>query len=425
MNILVLGPGGREHALCWRLGQDQSCQQIIAWPGNPGMESVPKVICVSTPFNKENLHQIIIDYRIHLVIPGAETFLYQGVADWCAEWQVPCLGPQKGAARLEESKLYSKEVMIKAQIPTARYEDLTTAFEKDPAKVKEILSRFKKPVIKISGPSLGKGVFVCENADHALRVLEEIKQHPLNGLEEGIFIEEAVEGEEISLFFACRGTNFIYLGAAQDHKRLLDGDLGPNTGGMGTVSPVHWVTQDFVDQSIEIFLRPTLLEMQNRGAPFSGVLFLGLMVNQDGANLLEYNVRFGDPETQVILPLIEGDLSLQLLSLLRGEAFEPLNISSQTAVHVVKAARGYPGLFGANVEKGQKIHLSLDETPGVLLFFAGVRKDGDELLTHGGRVLGFTSVAPTKEQAREKVYHCLRQARFEGEQFRTDIGSKA
>jgi phosphoribosylamine--glycine ligase len=423
MNVLVLGSGGREHALSWRLAQDQSCTQVYAWPGNPGMMD-SKIKLVSLSFNKLHLQQFLRDHKISLVVPGAEKFLYEGVANWCEEWNVPCFGPDTKAAMLEKSKLFSKMIMTEAGIPTASYRDLTHSLQNDLKSAEEIVSQFKKPVIKISGPSLGKGVFVCKNPAEAVEVLRQLRNEPMAGMEEGVFVEEGVSGKEVSLFYACHGENYQFLGAAQDHKRLLDDDQGPNTGGMGTLSPVKWANDQFIAEATRIFLEPTLKRMNETGCPFKGVLFLGLMVDGKEMNLLEYNVRFGDPETQVLLPLLEGDFTDVLYSFAVGaKTPKTLSLKPHVAVHVVKAAKGYPGLFGTSVEKGQKISLNT-LSKSAKAFFAGVKKDGSHLLTDGGRVLGITAWGQDKEEARAHAYENLARITFEGEQYRKDIGSK-
>lgn len=429
MKVLILGSGGREHALAWRLGQDQSSTAIYVWPGNAGMEitSGPardKLRFLSDSFNKANLTRILREQGIDLVVPGAEKFLYEGVSDWCQEMNVPCMGPTRAAAQLEESKLFSKSVMTAAGVPTARYRDLTRAFREDIEMAFEVLKGFKKPVIKLSGPALGKGVFVCDSFAESVDALRQIKQNPMAGIEEGIFVEEGLTGKEISLFYACHEEKFLFLGAAQDHKRLLDQDKGPNTGGMGAISPVSWASQSFIDSVTENFLLPTLREMKSRGTPFSGILFLGLMVDGDSSSLLEYNVRFGDPETQTILPLIKGDLTRALSDLASGKTPEGIELKDGVAVHIVKAARGYPGLFGEKVEKGQKISARMLDDAHTQFFFAGVRKEGEELLTDGGRVLGVTTWQDNRDKARAHAYRKISELSFEGEQFRRDIGAK-
>ena len=425
MNILILGSGGREHALAWRMSLDKSVENVFVWPGNPGMFLETKLKEISEAFNFEALKKNIQEYNIELVIPGAEKFLYEGVTNECEKLGVLCFGPSMEAAMLEKSKLFSKIIMKESSIPTAAFTDLTTEFRTDLKACESILKNYQRPVIKISGPSLGKGVFVCKDSTEAFETLLKIKEHPLEGLEEGIFVEEGLEGKEVSLFFACHKENFRFLGAAQDHKRLLDQDEGPNTGGMGTVSPIKWVDEEFINHSINTFVRPTLKTMMMKGQPFSGVLFLGLMVNEKDSSLLEYNVRFGDPETQVIMPLIEGDLAQLLCSLLKEEkSLPPLTLRAESAIHVVKAARGYPGTFGQEVEKNQKIFFHPSTPNHYKFFFAGVKAQDGEFFTSGGRVLGVTAWDLTRDLARIKAYERLRDMSFSGEQFRKDIGLK-
>lgn len=429
MKILILGSGGREHALAWRLGQDQSATEIFVWPGNAGMELMTgdarkKLRLVNEPYNRASLTRFLTKNEIALVVPGAEKFLYDGVGDLCRKMKVPCMGPSKEASRLEESKLFSKTIMTDAGISTARYRDLSRAFREDIEMAFEVLKGFKKPVIKISGPALGKGVFVCDNQAEAVDALMQIKRNPMAGLEDGIFVEEGMMGKEISLFYACHEENFLFLGAAQDHKRLLDEDKGPNTGGMGAISPVEWASSKFIDSVTEKFVVPTLREMNSRGTPFAGILFLGLMVDGSDVNLLEYNVRFGDPETQAVLPLIQGDLSQALLDLSSGKTATGISLKDEVAVHIVKAAKGYPGLFGETVEKGQKITTAMMEDAHTQFFFAGVKREGEDLLTDGGRVLGVTTWEKNRDLARSHAYRKIQELTFNGEQFRKDIGTK-
>lgn len=421
MKILILGSGGREHALALRCSEDSGTEKVFVWPGNDGMKS-DKVELLTTDWSKDNLLSEIQKKNIDFVIPGAERFLYDGVADWCAEIGLICFGPSKKAALLEESKLFSKDVMVKAGVPTAAFEDLTSVFHQNSSRIDLILQKFKKPVIKLSGPALGKGVFVCSHATEAMDVISELKAHPIPGIESGIFVEEGLSGKEVSMFFACNGTDYSYLGSAQDHKRLLDNDEGPNTGGMGTISPVPWVDGKFISLVQDKFLVPTLTYMKETGNPYKGVLFLGLMVNGNEVNLLEYNVRFGDPETQVLMPLIEGDFSKTLFNFCRGENILICH-RNETAVHVVKAASGYPGLFGKEVERGKPIQLQkIPENATV--FFAGVKNQDGKLVTNGGRVLGVTARGKDKDSARRLAYESLKFVTFPGEQFRRDIGEK-
>jgi phosphoribosylamine--glycine ligase len=423
MRILILGSGGREHALAWRLSQDESCSQIYVWPGNDGIVS-DKIIKVTDNFCKEIFINFVLSKHINLVIPSSETFLYQGVSDWCSLTKTPCFGPSKLASKLEGSKLFSKKLMIDAGIETSKFQDITEYLKiSDLNSALEVIKKFKKPVLKLSGPALGKGVFVCSHFLEAAEVLNELIKKPLVGMEDGLFVEEAVEGKEISMFFACNDLGFSYLGSAQDHKRLLNDDKGPNTGGMGAVSPVPWAKEDFIQKVSEQIVRPTLIRMKEYGLPFMGILFLGLMVDKDKINLLEYNVRFGDPETQVILPLIEGDLAQFLYGVTQG-SFSNLQIKDEFAVHVVKAAHGYPGIFGHEIEKDRPISLSTDQLSEGQFFFAGVKLKDNQLHTNGGRVLGVTSWGTNLESARMKAYEAINLIHFDGEQYRSDIGAK-
>lgn len=421
MNILILGSGGREHALAWRLSKDLSANQIHVWPGNDGMLGDKINVCKDLAFSEASLNTFVTANKIDFVIPGAEKFLYEGVADWCAKINVACFGPSQKASELEKSKIFSKKLMKRAGIPTAHFEDISQEFSRDVNEAIQKLKSFEKPVIKISGPALGKGVFVCDNAEEASEVLRTLKENPIQGLDEGLMVEEQVTGKEVSMFFACNDLSYSYLGSAQDHKRLLDQDKGPNTGGMGAISPVSWVNDDFVKNVVEKFLAPTLTAMKEDGNSFKGILFLGLMVNENEINLLEYNTRFGDPETQVILPLLEGDLSQSLLDFTNGKNTK-LKIKNETAVHVVKAAKGYPGIFGTQIEKGKEIHFFPANPKQTQFFFAGVKRKGEFLLTDGGRVFGVTSWGNSKSEARLAAYEALNTVKFEGEHFRRDIG---
>lgn len=420
MRVLILGSGGREHALAWRCSRDASVEKVYVWPGNEGMKG-ESIQVLNLEWRKETFSTFLKTNAIDFVIPGPEKFLYEGVTDWCEELHVPCFGPSQKAAKLEESKIFAKELMKKAGVPTAPFIDISEVFNRDINEACLLLKQFKKPVIKISGPALGKGVFVCENPEEASDVLRQLKESPVSGVEHGLLVEEGVCGKEVSVFFACNGMDFAYLGSAQDHKRLLDGDKGPNTGGMGTVSPVSWVDDNFLDKVKAEILIPTLTMMKETGNPFKGILFLGLMVDGNEINLLEYNVRFGDPETQALMPLIDGDFAQLLALMMKGEkcTFE---FNEFSAVHVVKSARGYPGTFGTSIERDRPVSVARNFDNNTFLFFAGVRKKGEGLVTSGGRVLGVTARAETMEAARENAYKAINNVHFEGEHMRLDIG---
>jgi phosphoribosylamine--glycine ligase len=421
MNVLILGSGGREHTIAWRLSFDLTCTMVYIWPGNDGMEG-EKIETLHHFFCHENFEEIIKDKKIHLVIPGSEKYLYEGISDWCRDLKLACFGPSSKASELEKSKSFSKKIMIESGIPTSHFVDFTDDFQNNFHKALSLTEDFKKPVIKISGPSLGKGVFVCSDSEEARSILGKLKEQPQPGMEEGILIEEGVTGKEVSLFYACSDEKYSYLGSAQDYKRVFDGDKGPNTGGMGAISPVPWVNDDFISRVSQKILEPTLKSMKKMGTPFLGILFLGLMVDGDEINLLEYNVRFGDPETQVLLPLIEGDLTNFIFNFCSGNFSQDLKFKKQTAVHVVKAAKGYPGLFGEEVEKGQLIKIQNNPHDKSKIIFSGVKKMKEGLVTNGGRVLGVTSWGKDRFEALQTCYESLEKIQFKGEHFRKDIG---
>jgi phosphoribosylamine--glycine ligase len=280
-------------------------------------------------------------------------------------------------------------------------------------------------VLKLSGPALGKGVIVVHSARAAKDAAQAFFHHRPAGIEDGVLIEEIIPGREVSLFYACDGKQGRFIASACDHKRLLDHDEGPNTGGMGAYSPCHWIDPQFLNSVEEEIVGPTLFGMNKRGTPFAGMLFLGLMVNAKGFSLLEYNTRFGDPETQAFLPIFSGNLSEMLFASATGKlAALPKSAShpQKFSLHVVKAARGYPGVFGEAIETGQLIEGTDSQLTDAHLFYAGVKEDGSKLLSSGGRVLGITGIGSTFQEAKLHAYDNIHRVSFSGEQFRTDIG---
>jgi phosphoribosylamine--glycine ligase len=359
-----------------------------------------------------------------LVVPGAEKYLYLGVADWCASLRLPCLGPTRAAAQLEKTKIFAKQVMIAAGIKTSPHVEIFKSDFENIEILKTSLQSFSSPVVKIAGPSLGKGVFVCSDRQEAEEILLSLFKNPQAGMEEGVLIEERLSGREVSVFFLCHDQEYTFIGSAQDYKRLLDGDQGPNTGGMGCFGPVDWVDRAMRTRIENEILTPTLSEMKRRGESFKGVLFLGLMIEGDDIQLLEYNVRFGDPETQVLMPLIEGDFALFLRDFLSQKKPSPITLRKICALHVVKAAKGYPGLFGQIIEVGQNISNSLEADSNLIPIYAGVKRVADRLVTAGGRILGLTALAGSLPEARTRAYDNLHRLSFSGEQYRLDIGAQ-
>jgi len=436
MKVLVLGSGGREHALAWRLSLDSNVESVLVFPGNPGMRITPKLEMLQGEVTFTTALKHVTEHSVSLVVVGPEKFLFEGWVDQFTAAGVPAFGPTAAASFLEASKIRSKVFMRKNDISTAPFEVARTLAEA--LKAIDAHPKWSGYVLKLSGPALGKGVIVTRNKKDARIAAEQFFEFRPPGIEEGMVIEDCVTGREVSLFYACVDEKYRFLASACDHKRLNDKDEGPNTGGMGAYSPATWVDQDMLRQIEVQFVKPTLRGMKKQGTPFRGMLFLGLMVseNSSGApklSLLEYNTRFGDPETQTFLPLLEGNFAGLLLAAAQGdqEAFTstPLKNKDAHAVHVVKAAKGYPGLFGGEIESGKKIewNQNLAKSPtSAQVFFAGVSTQStnrEQLITSGGRVLGITAEGSSKEQARLLVYESLSLVKFENEHFRKDIGA--
>lgn len=427
--VLILGSGGREHALAWRFSIDPDVAAVWVSPGNPGMEAGACPITCVPALEGDAIIRFAREHGVDLVVIGPEKFLFEGAADLLRSAGISVVGPDRAASFLEGSKRQSKEFMRGAGIPTSDFETGQTI-----EAARAVLARhpdWRGYVVKLSGPALGKGVWVCRDSAEARQILEEIYEHRPQGLEDGWVIEEALAGPEVSMFFLCDGKEARFLASARDHKRLRDFDRGPNTGGMGAVSPAPGVTDEFIESVRKRFAEPTLRAMQARGTPFSGVLFLGLMFDQavEGApHLLEYNVRFGDPETQSFLPLLEGHFYQLMKAAASGDLAgcdeHLVSPRAGTSVHVVKAARGYPGNFGQSIVNGEKIFLEEGPSAGAAVFYAGVAKSGEGLQTRGGRVLGMTAIGRDLQEAQARVYQALSSVRFASEVFRSDIGGR-
>ncbi|MEP6786086.1 MAG: phosphoribosylamine--glycine ligase [Sphingomonadales bacterium] len=411
MNILLLGGGGREHALAWKLAQSPSLTKLWASPGNPGIAAHAELI----PLDLKNHGAVVAFCRaqaIDLVVVGPEAPLVDGIGDSLRGAGIAVFGPSKAAAQLEGSKGFTKELCARHAIPTAafeRHDRLATALD--------ALDRFGVPVVvKADGLAAGKGVTVAMTRDEAVEALEALFTE--TGAE--VVIEEFLEGEEVSLFALSDGTDFVLFGTAQDHKRIGEGDTGPNTGGMGAYSPATVLTPALEARAMDEIVRPTVAAMAAEGMPFVGVLFAGLMLTADGPKLIEYNARFGDPETQVLMPRFEGDLAALFLATARGElanAGTP-RFSPDYAVTVVLAAKGYP----AEPKLGGAIDWSGETDSRTEIFVAGVKRDGEVLRSSGGRVIAVTASAPKISDARDAAYRRLEQIDFADGQFRRDIG---
>jgi phosphoribosylamine--glycine ligase len=418
MRVLVVGAGGREHALAWALSSSPLLSQLFVAPGNPGTATIGRNVPIGA-LDIPALVEFATAEAIDLVIPGPEAPLVAGLADALAAAGVRCCGPSAAAAALEGSKAFSKAICAAAGIPTALWEEFT-----DPAAAAEFIARRGAPiVIKADGLASGKGVTVAATeaqAQEAARAL--LKDRSLGDAGARILIEECLVGEEISLFALCDGEDCILLGAAQDHKRVGDNDTGPNTGGMGAISPPGNFPPQAQGAALDLFIRPVLREMAARGTPFTGILFAGLMLTQSGPRLIEYNVRLGDPETQALLPrLAPTDLLAAFLAAADGQlahfAARWLDLS---CVAVVLAAPGYPGEYAKHIPIA-----GLDRAaamPHAAIFHAGTEIRDGHLVSSGGRVLTVCATGATAASARDGAYRAVREIRFPGAIYRSDIG---
>jgi len=439
--ILLVGNGGREHALAWRLAKSPKVSDIFVCPGNGGTATLPKVVNLANikASSFDDLVKFAKAEGIQLLVPGPEQPLVDGIADYFAAHAptVKCFGPSKAAARMEGSKTFSKDFMKKYNIPTARYENFS-----DYEAAKQYLDSVgHKVVIKASGLAAGKGVIIPTTNDEAHAALKDIMlDKTFGGAGDEVVIEEFLEGDEISILSFSDGLTVKSLPPAQDHKRIFDGDQGPNTGGMGTYAPApeSIVTKEMLKEIDRTVLQPTIDGMTKEGFPFVGCLFTGFMITKDGPRVLEYNVRFGDPETQSLLSLLTSDLADMMLACCDGKLSDvPVTVSAGSAATVVVAAGGYPDSY----KKG--ISMTLDPVPSgkqqrqicppnhtygfidAVLFHAGTTFEDGVLKTSGGRVIAATAVADTLKGAIEKAYHGVNCIHFEGMQFRKDIGARA
>jgi phosphoribosylamine--glycine ligase len=397
--VLLVGSGGREHALAWKLSQAPALEELHAAPGNPGIATLGRCHPVRAE-DAEGLLGLARSVEADLVVVGPEAPLVAGVADELRHAGLPVFGPSAGGARIEGSKSFAKEVMQAAGVPTA-----------------ETLSIARPPcVIKADGLAAGKGVFICRDQEQLDAALS-----AATALGEAIVIEELLEGEEISVFALCDGARAIPLPSVQDFKRAEEGDAGPNTGGMGSYSPVAGFGATETEELVDAIHRPVLEELATRGVPFVGVLFAGVMLTDDGPRVLEFNCRFGDPETQSLLPRLEGDLLGAFAAAAAGDlSAVDLGVSDGAAVTVVLAAGNYP----AGGDVGSPIDgIEAAEEAGAYVFHAGTARNGDQLVTNGGRILNVTATGETVADARERAYAACERISFTGVRYRRDIAA--
>ena len=409
MNILLLGSGGREDALAWRLRQSPSCGRLVAAPGNPGIARWAECIAID-PCDPLAVVDLAHSVDADLVIVGPEAPLVAGVADDLRSAGFVVFGPSAAAAQLEGSKGFTKDLCRLAGIPTADYVRVGTAAEGLAA-----INRFSIPVvIKADGLAAGKGVTVAMTREEAEEAIRTAGDGPM-------VIEEFLEGEEASLFALVDGTRAETLASAQDHKRVGEADTGPNTGGMGAYSPAPVLTAALEKQAMEEIVLPTARAMAAAGTPFSGILYAGLMLTPAGPKLIEYNVRFGDPECEAIMPRVTGDLVQLLHAVASGAPFEAPALSEESSMTVIVAARGYPGM----PVKGARIRgIEQAEAGGAVVFHAGTELVGGELAASGGRVLAVTAAGANLAEARERAYRAIERIDFADGFCRRDIGWK-
>lgn len=419
MKVLVVGSGGREHAIIWKLSQSKKVTKLYCAPGNGGISSLAECVPIKA-MEFDKLIEFAKENSIDMTVVAPDDPLAAGAVDAFEAAGLRAFGPNKSAAVIEGSKAFSKDLMKKYGIPTAAYE----VFEDSKSAIEYIKSQNKFPiVVKADGLALGKGVIIAEDFDTAQKAVRDIMDDKVFGSAGGkVVIEEFLTGPEISVLAFTDGKTLKPMVSAQDHKRALDNDKGLNTGGMGTFSPSRIYTPDVAEECMKNIFIPTMQAMNKENRKFKGVLYFGLMKTADGVKVIEYNCRFGDPETQVVLPRLDGDL-YEIFDAVIDERLDEVDIkwNDNAAVCVVLASGGYPQQYKTGYEIDG---LKQAESLGALLFHAGTKKDGDKILTAGGRVLGVTAVGENLSDAIDKAYTYLKPISFKDMHYRTDIGIK-
>ena len=419
MRVLLIGSGGREHALAWKLSASPSLTKLYCAPGNPGIATIAELVDIGV-----DDHQALIafakDKKIDLVVVGPEAPLVAGLSDEMRAEGIRVFGPSKAAAQLEGSKGFTKDLCARFDIPTGAYGRFNNA-----PKAKAYIRQQGAPiVVKADGLAAGKGVIVAMTLDEALDAVDACFEGAFGSAGVEVVVEEFLDGEEASFFCICDGKTALPLGSAQDHKRVGDGDTGPNTGGMGAYAPAPVMTPEIVERTMRELIEPTMRGMAEIGAPFSGILFLGLMIGKDGPKLIEYNTRFGDPECQVLMMRLNSDLLALINAAVDGKLDEvSLDWKNQPALTVVMAAEGYP----SNVKKGSVIRDldKLEGIDGVKLFHAGTAEKDGSIVASGGRVLNITAIADTVAEAQARAYEAVKLIDWPEGFYRSDIGWRA
>lgn len=414
MKIMVVGGGGREHAIIKKLKENKNVEKIYVLPGNGGIANDAECVDIGAK-DIEKITAFAKDNNIDFAVVAPDDPLVLGAVDELNKIGVPCFGPDKKAAIIEGSKVFSKNLMKKYNIPTAAYE----VFENADDALKYLETAPIPTVIKADGLALGKGVIIAKTRDEAKEAVKTIMQDKIFGASgNSVVIEEFLEGPEVSVLSFTDGKTIIPMVSSMDHKRALDNDEGLNTGGMGTVAPNSYYTKEIADECMKTIFLPTIEAMNKEGRSFSGCLYFGLMLTANGPRVIEYNCRFGDPETQVVLPLLKSDL-LDIMLHIADKTLDKAEVefSSGSACCVVMASSGYPGKY----ETGKEITMPADKN----IYVAGAKLSDGKLLTSGGRVLGVTETAPSLKEAIEKAYETVKSVSFENAYYRHDIGKKA
>lgn len=417
MKVLVIGSGGREHALLWKLSQSPSVTDVYVVPGNDGMSDVASLIPIKG-------NEDIIDFarlmQVDLTVAGPETVLTEGLADEFEKRGMAFFGPSKAAARIEGSKGFAKALMKKYGIPTAAYE----TFDDEEKAIAYLKANDTYPiVIKADGLASGKGVIIAQSEEEAIDTVKDMLEgHTFSGAGRSVVIEEFMEGEEASMLCFCDGTNVVPMISSQDHKRIFDFDKGPNTGGMGAYAPAPVMTKEMCEEVNVRILRPIVAAMKKEGYPFKGCLYAGLMITSEGPKVVEFNCRFGDPETEAVLPLFDGDLARVMLDCVHGTLSDEAVVWKKAcAVDVVLASEGYP----ASHSSGEIISGIEDaHKAGCLVFHAGTVKKNGQYVVNGGRVLNVVALADTLAEAKAKAYEGVSRISWRGMQYRHDIADK-
>ncbi len=421
MNVLVIGGGGREHTIVWKLAQSPKVKKLYAIPGGPGMMGLAECVPMDVT-NLEGLAQWAETHAIDLTVVGPEAPLVAGLVDVFEAHGLKAFGPKAKAAEIEGSKIFSKELMEKYHVPTAFFK-VCDSLDEAKAYVRE---KGAPIVIKADGLAAGKGVVVAMTEKEALEALEEMmgQEHRFGSAGSRVVIEEFMEGEECSLLCFTDGKTIVPMIPAQDHKRVFDGDKGPNTGGMGAYAPAPVMTEALKQKTLDTIIRPVIDALEKEGRPYSGCLYAGLMISGDSIKVVEFNCRFGDPETQAVLPLFDGDLAEVMYACATGTLRpDMVKWKSSAAVCVVMASGGYPGSYPKGIAiTGLEEASKLED---VVVFHAGTKEVDGQIVTNGGRVLGVTAVDETIAKAKERAYGAVERIHFEGAQYRKDIAWRA